>query len=125
MIKSTRKVLKKKVRKVVDSVGPKIFKNFDKMRQIMFDPAISQGSAEKKKSMKKSSSVKGLSASKKDRQLRTGSMDFKHGSEANLINKQNSSNDSFEMPKTIYSDVDLSYLDELELARAFNIFKND
>ena len=34
------------------------------------------------------------------------------------------SNDSFEMPKTIYSDVDLSYLDELELNRAFSVFKN-
>jgi hypothetical protein len=31
-------VLKKKVRAVVDKVGPKIFKNFDKMRLIMFDP---------------------------------------------------------------------------------------
>jgi hypothetical protein len=89
LIKTTRKVLKKKVRKVVDSVGPKVFKNFDKMRLIMFDPAISQGSAEKKKSMKKSSSVKGLSANKKDRlgHERKGSMDFKLGSEANLIKK--------------------------------------
>ena len=43
LIKTTRKVLKKKVRKVVDSVGPKVFKNFDKMRLIMFDPALSQG----------------------------------------------------------------------------------
>ena len=43
LIKTTRKVLKKKVRKVVDSIGPKLFKNFDKMRLIMFDPAISQG----------------------------------------------------------------------------------
>ena len=88
LIKTTRKVLKKKVRKVVDSVGPKVFKNFDKMRLIMFDPAISQGSAEKKRSMKKSSSVKGLSA-KKDRlgHERKGSMDFKLGSEANLIKK--------------------------------------
>ena len=31
-IKSTRKVLKKRVRDVVDKVGPKIFKNFNKLR---------------------------------------------------------------------------------------------
>jgi hypothetical protein len=38
LIKNTRKLLKKRVRDVVDKVGPKIFKNFNKLRQIMFDP---------------------------------------------------------------------------------------
>jgi glycerol-3-phosphate O-acyltransferase/dihydroxyacetone phosphate acyltransferase len=38
LIKQTRRTLKKKVRAVVDKVGPQIFKNFDKMRLIMFDP---------------------------------------------------------------------------------------
>jgi glycerol-3-phosphate O-acyltransferase / dihydroxyacetone phosphate acyltransferase len=38
LIKSTRKALKQKVRSVVDRVGPQVFKNFDKMRLIMFDP---------------------------------------------------------------------------------------
>jgi hypothetical protein len=31
--------LKKRVRAVVDRVGPKVFKNFEKMRMIMFDPS--------------------------------------------------------------------------------------
>jgi hypothetical protein len=39
LIKSTRKTLKKKVRNLVDTFGPKIYKNFDKMRVIMFNPA--------------------------------------------------------------------------------------
>lgn len=43
----------------------------------------------------------------------------------NLNKEKVQSDNSFEMPKTIYSDVDLSYLDELELNKAFNIFKND
>lgn len=34
-IKKVRKVLKTKVRHVVDQMGPKLFKNFDKMRLIM------------------------------------------------------------------------------------------
>jgi hypothetical protein len=96
------------------------------MRMIMFDPALSQGSADKKKTMKKSSSVKGLSPGKRNPLSgRKNSLDNRIGSEANLNKDKVSSNDSFEMPKTIYSDVDLSYLDELELNNAFNIFKND
>ena len=42
LIKSTRKALKQKVRSVVDRVGPQVFKNFDKMRLIMFDPQNSE-----------------------------------------------------------------------------------
>lgn len=42
MIKTSRKMLKRKVRATVDRIGPKIFKNFDKMKLIMFDPSISQ-----------------------------------------------------------------------------------
>lgn len=37
MITSTRSVLKKKVREVVDKVGPKLFKNFEKLRVVVFD----------------------------------------------------------------------------------------
>jgi hypothetical protein len=51
----------------------------------MFDPAISQGS-DKKKTMKKSSSVRGYSAKKENPLMkdRKGSMDMKMGSEMNL-----------------------------------------
>lgn len=41
LIKDTRKVLKKKIRKAVDEYGRKLFKNYDKMRDVMFDPSIS------------------------------------------------------------------------------------
>lgn len=37
LIKTTRKELKKRVRGLVDRLGPRLFKNFDKMRIIMFD----------------------------------------------------------------------------------------
>ena len=37
LIKVTRKELKKRVRGLVDKLGPRLFKNFDKMRHIMFD----------------------------------------------------------------------------------------
>jgi glycerol-3-phosphate O-acyltransferase/dihydroxyacetone phosphate acyltransferase len=124
LIKTTRKVLKKKVRKVVDSFGPKVYKNFDKMRIIMFDPSASQDGDNLKKTLKKSSSVKGLQ--KQDPfETRKKSMDVRIASVNNMKNKgEIGSNDSFEMPKTIYSDVDLSYMDELELNRAFSVFKN-
>jgi glycerol-3-phosphate O-acyltransferase/dihydroxyacetone phosphate acyltransferase len=38
VIKKTRRKLRNTVREVVDKVGPQVFKNFDKMRNIMFDP---------------------------------------------------------------------------------------
>jgi hypothetical protein len=56
LIKSTRKALKQKVRSAVDRVGPQVFKNFDKMRLIMFDPTGSQDSG-RKHTLKKSSSA--------------------------------------------------------------------
>lgn len=37
LIKVTRRELKKRVRGLVDRLGPRLFKNFDKMRVIMFD----------------------------------------------------------------------------------------
>lgn len=76
--------------------------------------------------MKKSSSVKGLTPNKSNPlNDRKNSLDQRIGSEMNLNKEKVQSDNSFEMPKTIYSDVDLSYLDELELNKAFNIFKND
>jgi hypothetical protein len=59
LIKETRKTLKKQVREIVDKVGPQLYKNFDKMRLIMFDPKISQDGDEKKQ-MRKSASVSKL-----------------------------------------------------------------
>lgn len=85
LIKSTRKVLKKKVRKIVDSIGPKVFKNFDKMRLIMFDPALSQGSDKQKRStLQKSSSQKGFSASKRNPLVKDRKASMRMGSEADL-----------------------------------------
>jgi hypothetical protein len=118
------------VRKIVDSVGPKLFKNFDKMRLIMFDPAISQRDGDHrddlKKSLKKSYSDKALAGKKNPLTKKMGSGELRKGSmHTNLQQKDDMmSNDSFELPNTIYSDVDLSYLDELELNRAFSVFKN-
>lgn len=43
LIKSTRKILKQKVRAIVDKVGPKLYKNFDKMRLIMRKPGSVRG----------------------------------------------------------------------------------
>ena len=59
LIKETRKTLKKQVREIVDKVGPQLYKNFDQMRMIMFDPSKSQ-SGEEKKGMRKSQSVSRL-----------------------------------------------------------------
>jgi hypothetical protein len=53
----TRKVLKSKIRKVVDTYGRKVYKNYDKLRDVMFDPTVSQRSRERKKTLKKSSSA--------------------------------------------------------------------
>ena len=41
LIKETRRVLKKKIREVVDNYGPQLFDNFHKMREVMFDPTKS------------------------------------------------------------------------------------
>lgn len=41
LIQQTRKVLKKKVRAAVDKVGPHLYKNFDTLRMVMFDPKSS------------------------------------------------------------------------------------
>lgn len=58
LIQSTRKALKKKIRETVDRVGPQVFKNFDKMRLIMFNPESSQrGEDDTGKKMKKSYSL--------------------------------------------------------------------
>ena len=49
LIKSTRKVLKQKVRECVDKVGPKLYKNFDKMRLVMLKPGRGKSGEEKLK----------------------------------------------------------------------------
>ena len=40
LLRSTRRVLKKKVREQVDKIGYKVFKNFDKMKLIIKDPQL-------------------------------------------------------------------------------------
>jgi hypothetical protein len=37
LIRNTRKILKKKIRAAVDKVGPQVFKNFDKLKLVMFE----------------------------------------------------------------------------------------
>lgn len=41
------------MREVVDKVGPQLFKNFDKMRLIMFDPDRKKGRVTKSNSIHK------------------------------------------------------------------------
>jgi len=53
LIKSTRKILKQKVRAIVDKVGPKLYKNFDKMRLIMRKPGSVRDNGSSGKYMKR------------------------------------------------------------------------
>lgn len=131
LIKETRKVLKKKIRKVVDQYGPKLFDNFDKMREVMFDPTISQRSRAKKREMKKSSSATRLSRetdlkfNRKQNPL-TGSMHEFVDKKASKINA-GSSMHSFEIVQDDYSyvneNLNLDYIDEIELNEAFSVFE--
>jgi hypothetical protein len=50
---------------VVDTYGRKVYKNYDKLRDVMFDPTVSQRSMERKKTMKKSSSAARIGRIKK------------------------------------------------------------
>ena len=139
LIKETRKVLKTKIRKVVDNYGAKLYPNYDKLREVMFDPSKSQRSRDRKRSMKKSSSVTRLTKEQELKQgIRNQRLEFKkHGS--NLVGSMHefqgdgkdinidSSMHSFEMVETefINENLNLDYIDELELNQAFSVFEKN
>uniref|UniRef100_A0A7S3FS93 Uncharacterized protein n=1 Tax=Strombidium rassoulzadegani TaxID=1082188 RepID=A0A7S3FS93_9SPIT len=121
LIKSTRKTLKTKVRTVVDKVGPQVFKNFDKMRLIMFDPSVG---AVKRDHVVKSNSTNKLTKSPQKARNPHSSSQAELGKKEPISNVS-SRRPSFEMPNTkSATDYDIDYLDELELNRAFNVFKD-
>jgi hypothetical protein len=128
LIKSTRKILKQKVRAIVDKVGPKLYKNFDKMRLIMRKPGSVRGDASNSKYV-----------SRKNLERRTSSVNALTVPEENfdpvaaeIKNVGNSELGDFVLPPSRFSsrrgsfeavtDYDLPYLDELEINRAFNVF---
>jgi len=128
LIKSTRKILKQKVRAIVDEVGPKLYKNFDKMRLIMRKPGSVRGDASNSKY-----------ASRKALERRTSSVNALTVPEerfdpvaAEIKHVGNSELGDFVLPQSRFSsrrgsfeavtDYDLPYLDELEINRAFNVF---
>ena len=126
----TRKELKKRVRMVVDKVGPKLFKNFDKMRLIMFDPESRNGS---KMGSEKPGTGMGRSHSYAQNvgasNLAPLPQDNLYGSfhendklRSKLGKLKNDTEHSFEIGKSI-TDYDLDYLEELEMEKAFNVFK--
>ena len=140
LIQQTRKVLKKKVRTAVDKVGPQIYKNFDKMRMVMFDPTSSQKKRIRRKSKREEEEKK---FTKSQSHLNLQKHGFQnslglnrnhhnfasfHGSMKDGINpitmeSRSSRRGSFEYPVTP-TDYDLDYLEELELNKAFNSFKD-
>jgi hypothetical protein len=132
LIKSTRKILKQKVRAIVDKVGPKLYKNFDKMRLIMRKPGSVRGDAS-------NSNSKSKYVSRKNLERRTSSVNAMTVPEENfdpvaaeIKNVGNSELGDFVLPPSRFSsrrgsfeavtDYDLPYLDELEINRAFNVF---
>mmetsp|Transcript_37820 Transcript_37820/g.57887 ORF Transcript_37820/g.57887 Transcript_37820/m.57887 type:complete len:306 (-) Transcript_37820:21-938(-) len=121
-IKSTRKALKRKVRAIVDKVGPQVFKNYDKMKIIMFDPSVGKYiEKERKEKMQKSQSLTKLQKASKletKSNLSTNALPFK--TEAGSSKPPS----TVSMPKSATSEIDLDYLDEIELNEAFNVFKD-
>lgn len=134
LIKETRKELKKRVRAVVDKVGPKLFKNFDKMRLIMFDPESGRGS--KNPSERNHGKVQGAMGRSNSFVPDTTNLNklaqpnenlggsFHEGDKrlSKFSKLKNDTEHSFEIGKTI-TDYDLDYLEELEMEKAFNVFK--
>ena len=110
---------------VVDKVGPKMYKNFDKMRLIMFDP-------EKAKKINRSASTNAMVTGKQGNIPRDSSFDnigprrnFRMASTKDATEGIGDSNSraSFNNPVS-ETDYALDYLDELELNRAFEVFKD-
>lgn len=124
---------------MVDDYGPKLFDNFDKMREVMFDPEKSQRSRQRRREMKKSSSVSrlrrdgdgdssaNLKFNRKQNPL-TGSMHEVYKSNDQKMNA-GSSMHSFEIVKDdvsydyVNENLNLEYIDEIELNEAFSVFE--
>jgi len=134
------------VRETVDKVGPQIYKNFDKMRLIMFDPTISENNS--RRNSRPSKTKRSASATKVDRlansemhqtqarlRLSKGLANsmiesgddqqlVQPGSPSKVIESAASSNYKYDGYTKSITDYDLDYKDELELNRAFNVFKD-
>lgn len=113
MIKDARKSLKEKVRRIVDKVGPQIFKNFDKMRLIMRDPST--------QSYRKNPIHSNLPKTPVDMEDRVGN------SELGVMMGRGSRNESRNISRAGSETVsatnyDLDYLEEIELNKALNAF---
>jgi len=118
LIKSTRKILKQKIRGVVDKVGPKLYKNFDKMRLVMREP----GSKMRRRTASVHTGLGGNNIPKEN--LRPVNEEINNVGNSELgdhlfpQSRMSSRRGSFEA----VTDYDLPYLDELEINRAFNVF---
>ena len=115
--------MQQKVRAAVDKVGPQVFKNFDKMRLIMFDPTLSQRGSEKKAAKKAGSFI--VQAGRDTEEVDVGANPKSTAGE--MLDKplefSSERRASFDYPKSM-TDYDLDYLEELELNRAFSIIKD-
>ena len=129
IIKTTRKTLKKKIREAVDNIGPKIFKNFDKMRLIMFNPEKGHQITKMRRSKSDYKNPKWqINSDNKSQERGPETLSTRDQKEDDLFTKNSDHSGAnllfpYNNPDTEY-DLDLDYLDELELEKAFNIFKD-
>ena len=103
------------------------------MRLIMFDPSKSQ-KGDEKKAMRKSASVSKLERFKGRERLAPmpnpkknnliGSMHEHMTNDIDIDHNSSRIDDNLNFSNIGHSELDLEYLDELELNKAFNVFKD-
>lgn len=127
--------MKDKINKVVDKVGPNVFPDYERLRIIAKDPEShrrkKEEREEQKTRMKKSASFADLTPMsntvgkdlnyKKTNVLATSMREGENDRAKESI--YSSRRGSFDFPKSL-DDYDLDYLEELEMNKAFNIFKD-
>ena len=127
LIRTARSELKKKVEKAVNDVGPKVFPNFDKLQRIAKDPMSYSMRQQEKQRMKKSASNINLRGHHNKSYLGFD-QNFNPAAstrEGDLgISMFSSRKTSFEEPTPSATDYNLDYIEELELNKAFNVFKD-
>ena len=133
LIQTARHQLKKKVDFAVNTVGPKLFPNFDKLRNIAKDPRSYRKRYDEKQLIKKSSSnlnfKQSLAAKSSRDNLRADARYRPHhaASVRDLVDQNpsmySSRRQSFDELQSV-TDYDLDYQEELELNKAFNVFKD-
>ena len=114
-----------------------MYKNFDRMRMIMFNPKSSKGGSVKSEHMRRSTSVMQMKPSGLGNFRSRGAgknlisschenmdnVDTNHMDGAS-VSAQSKVEDNLEFSNFAQSELNLDYLDELELNRAFSIFKD-